>query len=254
MQNVIRFVGKPIILLSIFFLTFIGLEAQKKKSLIKDTIRVGTQMWMRKNLNVDKFRNGTKIPQAKTREEWVKAGILKKPAWCYTDNDPIVGMKMYKLYNWYAATDKRGLAPKGWAIPSLEDWVTFRDEVKKDQRNNKKLQSDSPYWQSDEEDEDSSEDGYDERKREKERMRNRKKSVFFAEPAGGRIYIKQGRDNDNNDEDGFFGGFRMAKWWSSTEEETKEAWSFSVGNDELDKGNLSKEEKGFGFSIRCIKK
>ena len=60
--------------------------------------------------------------------------------------------------------------------------------------------------------------------------------------------------NDNSDEDGFFGGFRMAKWWSSTEEDTKEAWSFSVGNDELDKGNLSKEEKGFGFSIRCIKR
>lgn len=26
------------------------------------------------------------------------------------------------MYNWYAATDPRGLAPKGWKIPSDEDW------------------------------------------------------------------------------------------------------------------------------------
>ncbi len=85
-------------------------------------VQIGSQMWMAANLNVDRFRNGDPIPNAKTNEEWERAGQEKQPAWCYYDNDPANGRKFGKLYNWYAATDPRGLAPEGWAIPSDEDW------------------------------------------------------------------------------------------------------------------------------------
>jgi hypothetical protein len=47
-----------------------------------DTVTIGDQVWMTKNLNVDKFRNGDPIPEAKTNEEWIKAGENKQPAWC----------------------------------------------------------------------------------------------------------------------------------------------------------------------------
>lgn len=86
------------------------------------TVRIGEQIWMTENLNVDKFRNGDPIPEARTDEEWVEAGKNKKPAWCYYENDPANGEKYGKLYNWYAVNDPRGLAPEGWSIPTHEEW------------------------------------------------------------------------------------------------------------------------------------
>jgi len=81
------------------------------------TVNIGTQTWMAKNLNVSIFANGDPIPEVKTNEEWKKAAEEKKPAWCYYENDPANGAIYGKLYNWYAVSDPRGLAPKGWHIP-----------------------------------------------------------------------------------------------------------------------------------------
>ena len=83
------------------------------------SVKIGNQVWMVENLNVDKFRNGDLIPEAKTDYEWEWKG---KPAWCYYRNDSENGEKYGKLYNWYAVNDKRGLAPEGWHIPTLEEF------------------------------------------------------------------------------------------------------------------------------------
>ena len=91
------------------------------------TITIGTQVWMTKNLDVATFRNGDPIPQAKTDEEWEKAGENQQPAWCYYDNDPANGAKYGKLYNWYAVNDSRGLAPVGYHIPSDAEWTKLTD-------------------------------------------------------------------------------------------------------------------------------
>ena len=82
------------------------------------TVKIGNQTWMAENLNVSTFRNGDPIPQAKTNKEWELAGKNKQPAWCYYDNDPKNELKYGKLYNWYAISDYRGLAPEGWHIPA----------------------------------------------------------------------------------------------------------------------------------------
>ena len=100
----------------LFFLTNF-VEAQ--------TITIGKQVWMTKNLNVDKFRNGDPIPEVKNKDEWEKAGKNKQPAWCYYNNDVSNGVKYGKLYNWYAVNDPRGLAPKGWHIPNDTEWITL---------------------------------------------------------------------------------------------------------------------------------
>ena len=84
---------------------------------------IGEQEWMIENLNVDQFRNGNHIPEAKTDEDWENAGIKGKPAWCYYNKDAENGQKYGKLYNWYAVNDPRGLAPNGWHIPSYEEWA-----------------------------------------------------------------------------------------------------------------------------------
>ena len=89
------------------------------------TIKYGLQEWMASNLNVSTFLNGDSIPVAKSNEEWVKAGAEGKPACCYFNNDPENGKKYGKLYNWYAISDKRGLAPKGWMVPINANWMTL---------------------------------------------------------------------------------------------------------------------------------
>jgi uncharacterized protein (TIGR02145 family) len=100
-------------------------------SQVYDTCRIGDQTWMAQNLNEPHFKNGDPIPQAKTPEEWKKAGNTCQPAWCYYNNDQKLGEKFGKLYNWYAVKDPRGLAPKGWSLPSDKDWIRLYQYVTK---------------------------------------------------------------------------------------------------------------------------
>ena len=85
-------------------------------------IKIGNQIWMTENLNVEEFRNGDPIPHAQTLEEWKRLNKAGKPAWTYYDNDPKFGAKYGKLYNCNAVDDPRGLAPEGWHIPDQEEW------------------------------------------------------------------------------------------------------------------------------------
>jgi len=80
------------------------------------TILVCSQIWMQKNLDVTHYRNGDVIPQ--------QNGALPPGtgAWSYYNNDPAMGAIYGKLYNWYAVTDPRGLAPAGWHTPFRTDW------------------------------------------------------------------------------------------------------------------------------------
>ena len=86
------------------------------------TIKIDTQEWIGKNLNTDHFANGDPIQEAKTADEWNLARVNKQPAWCYHYNDAAKGPIYGKLYNWYAVSDPRGLAPKGWHVPSDKEW------------------------------------------------------------------------------------------------------------------------------------
>lgn len=92
-----------------------------------ENVRIGDQIWMSKNLNVGYFRNGDIIPQAKTDEEWEDAGARGEPAWCYYNNDPIMGEIYGKLYNLPAVNDPRGLAPEGYNIPTEKQWNELVD-------------------------------------------------------------------------------------------------------------------------------
>jgi uncharacterized protein (TIGR02145 family) len=90
-----------------------------------DTVIIGKQIWTTANLNTNTFRNGDTIFEAKTIDEFKKAGVEKKPAWCYYNNDSLNGLIYGKLYNWYAVNDARGLAPNQWHIPTINEWDTL---------------------------------------------------------------------------------------------------------------------------------
>lgn len=100
-------------------------------------IKIGEQIWMGENLNVERFSNGDIIKEAKTNQEWMNYCASEKPAWCYYDNDSKNGLKYGKLYNVYALLDKRGLAPKGWHIPKHEEWKQLENYLGKEKAGQK---------------------------------------------------------------------------------------------------------------------
>jgi uncharacterized protein (TIGR02145 family) len=84
-----------------------------------NTIKIGKQWWMAENLKVTKYNNGDAIFEEKNPDKWT---VLTKGASCYYDND-LEKLAVYgRLYNWFALKDTRGLAPKGWHIPTDEEW------------------------------------------------------------------------------------------------------------------------------------
>lgn len=84
-----------------------------------DSLKIGTQVWMNHNLRVARYRNGDPIPQVTDPTVWTN---LKTGAWCYYNNDSTHSVFDGRLYNWYAVTDPRGLAPAGWHVASLAEW------------------------------------------------------------------------------------------------------------------------------------
>ena len=96
------------------------------------TVTIGNQTWMTKNLDVSTFRNGDTIPEIKNGFEWERAGIEGRPAWCYYENDPKNGTIYGKLYNWYAVNDARGLAPSGYHVPTDAECTILGDFLGKD--------------------------------------------------------------------------------------------------------------------------
>ena len=103
--------------LLLVFLLFVTVAAKAQ-----ETVIIGTQTWMVKNLDVTTYRDGTAIPQVTDPAAW---GALTTGGWCYYNNDPANGILYGKLYNWYAVNDPRGLAPAGFHVPSDGEWTTL---------------------------------------------------------------------------------------------------------------------------------
>ncbi|MBU8883049.1 DUF4189 domain-containing protein [Kaistella sp. DKR-2] len=89
---------------------------------IEAPVTIGSQIWMNKNLNVSNFRNGEPVFYASNQKEWEKASVEKIPAYCYLNFDSANEKTFGKLYNYYAVVDPRGLAPKGWHVPSKAEF------------------------------------------------------------------------------------------------------------------------------------
>lgn len=89
---------------------------------VSNEVRIGDQIWMAKNLNVSRYRNGDIIPQVQNASQW---STINYGAWCYYQNNTANGPIYGKLYNRAAVMDPRGLAPQGWHIPNNDEWTTL---------------------------------------------------------------------------------------------------------------------------------
>lgn len=186
------------------------------------TIIIGKQTWMTSNLNVSHFKNGDELPQAKNSAEWQKYGKEHKPAWCYYGFDEKNAEKYGKLYNYYAVSDARGLAPEGWHIPVNDDWNKLKETVSQDVTVAGKFLKKEKGWK-----------GSD----------GNNKSGFSAVPSG----LADGR--------GYFHYIKTHSYlWSASPLTPKsEAWSFVLYGDS-DKAAITREcEALCGLAIRCVK-
>ncbi|HSY75833.1 MAG TPA: fibrobacter succinogenes major paralogous domain-containing protein [Bacteroidia bacterium] len=180
----------------------------------KGYVQIGTQVWTTENLDVSTFGNGDTIPEIEDQKEFYKAGLLGKPAWCYYNGDSSNRSKYGKLYNWYAVHDSRGLAPKGWHIPSDSEWTILTNYLGGDKIAGRKMRA--------------------------KEFNGDNSNGFNALPAGnsnkGASYLLRN--------DAFF--------WTTTEESSGVAWD-RTESPENTESNRNAATEASGFSVRCIK-
>jgi uncharacterized protein (TIGR02145 family) len=116
---------------------------QSQKTIQIKTVRIGNQIWSTKPIALECFKNGDSISVITSSEAWQLAWEEKQPACCSINFDPKNDSIYGKLYNFYALTDSRGIAPHGFAIPNFSDCIELIDFAEKNKIENFKS---SLYW------------------------------------------------------------------------------------------------------------
>ena len=180
-----------------------------------NTIKIGTQTWTTKNLDVTTYRNGEVIPQVQDANAWAN---LRTGAWCYYENNTANGSSYGKLYNWYAVNDPRGLAPKGYHIPSDAEWTILSDNLGDEAGT--KMKSSSG-WENN--------------------GNGNNTSGFAGLPGGFRFSYGS-----------FFPIGANGSWWSSSEYNTYLAWCRDLNYGDGNVYSYSPSKRN-GFSVRCLR-
>lgn len=185
------------------------------------TITIGMQTWMAENLRTTKYRNGEAIPNVTVNKSW---GSLLTGAYCnYNNTSSIDTIATFgRLYNWYAATDFRNIAPLGWHVPSDSEWGVLSNFIGKTFANHKLKEAGLAHWTSTNNDDNT--------------------SGFTAFPCGFRY-----------EDSGVFAFYdNQAFWLSSTKFNTTSScycWIYD-GFGLIDIGPAA---SGAGWSVRCVK-
>ncbi len=183
-----------------------------------NTLYIDNQLWMAENLKTTKFADNTEIPIVTSEKAWRR---LKKPAYCWYNNDASFSSITGALYNWYAVNSFK-LCPTGWHVPGEAEWKTLIDYLGGSSVAGIKLkEKGDEHWQ-------------------KSNYSATNESGFTALPGGSRNFS------------GIFGyyGFK-GQWWSS-DDSTSNGWlrSLDFSANGITRFNIDKTE---GSSVRCAK-
>ena len=186
---------------------------------VYEEVQIGKQIWMAKNLDVTHFRNGDPIPEAKTPKDWKQAIKSKSPAFCCYENDNTNSAIYGLLYNWFAVSDNRGLAPDGWNVPTDEDWTELTRSLGKEPA---LMIKNIKGWNLD--------------------GNGSSKSLFKAMPSGTRL-----------DDGSFWGVGIFAPWWcSSSKWFPNQLWIHAVESEETEVSRSMASEES-GYAVRLIR-
>jgi uncharacterized protein (TIGR02145 family) len=191
-----------------------------------NTVLVGNQCWLKENLKVTKYRDGSLIPLDNTggptgngtNQLWSTRNYGSRTIYGHNATN----LKNYGyLYNWYAVTDIKGICPTGWHIPTDSEWTNLANFLGGEGLAGGKLKS-TTNW--------------------KTPNRDATNEVGFSGLNGG---IR-----------GYDGTFALLRYggffWSNTTYDTGNAWTRAL---DYDSGNLGRdyENKLNGLYIRCLK-
>ena len=225
MKNNCRY---PLISLIVPFIILIIGCKQQQEGIVTDidgnvyhTVRIGTQVWMVENLKVTRYQNGDLIPDVKDTAQW---RYLPIGTYCSYNNE-IQNTAVYgRLYNWYAVTDKRNIAPKGWHVPSFSEIELLIANLGGDTvAAGRMKEAGNSHW------------------------------LYPNTGAGAQnslIALPGGYRHSN---DGSFHTMGSnGYWWTTTQSYEMYAWSRRVYSYFANAMNVH-DYKSFGFSVRCVK-
>jgi uncharacterized protein (TIGR02145 family) len=192
---------------------------------VYNTITIGTQVWMKENLKTTRYRNGDPILTGLSDNEWTTTSSGHYAIFHYTViEDTLANNAVYgKLYNWFAVSDPRNIAPVGWHVPSKSEWNVLVNYLGgTDVAGDKMKEAGQVHWVAN--------------------TTATNSSGFTGLPGGGRSSY-----------DGTFVLINQTGyWWSSTPDNTFNTWVIDMGasftNLFIDSG-----DKHLGASVRCIK-
>jgi uncharacterized protein (TIGR02145 family) len=197
------------------------------------TIKIGNQIWMARNLETTKYNDGIPIPNITDKSTWAASTT---GAYCDYSNVPANSANYGRLYNWYAVDNNaatkmasnggRNVCPTGWHVPSDDEWAILATYLGGPMVAGGKLkESGFTHWQS------PNTDATNER-------------GFTALPGGYRDYW------------GYYEIGQTGVWWSSTELSGSEA-KFGKKRDMVYRSAIiSSNDDDFkfnGHSVRCVK-
>jgi uncharacterized protein (TIGR02145 family) len=87
------------------------------------TVIIGYREWMAQNLKVRHYNNGAPIPLVTSSSSW---SASSSGARCWYNNDSAAYSGQYgAFYNFYAVVDNLNLCPKGWHVPTDQEWSSM---------------------------------------------------------------------------------------------------------------------------------
>ncbi len=86
-----------------------------------DWIGIGDQIWMSKNIGVQKFANNSNIPYGPTTTG-TDISNNSPETFQFEYNNSNNEESLGRLYTWNVVSDSKNVCPTGWRVPTLTDW------------------------------------------------------------------------------------------------------------------------------------